>query len=94
MRLKVSWRCANAGTWMCRPSTDSAASRAAGDLVAAGWQRLHAARVCDDQQDVEAAQALRLAALALLLGPSWTSPFGPAYGGSGNAHELPVCTVK
>jgi len=51
----------SANRFVCRSMLDEAA----GDPVAAGWRRLHAAWVCDDQQDVEAAQALRQEAVVL-----------------------------
>jgi hypothetical protein len=51
-----------ANQFVCRSLLDAAA----GDLASAGWRRLHAAWVCDDQNSTKEAQALRLAAIELL----------------------------
>jgi len=51
----------SANRFVCRSMLDEAV----GDLVSAGWRRLHAAWVCDDQQDVEAARLLRSEAVTL-----------------------------
>lgn len=48
-----------ANQFACRSILDEAA----GDLVSAGWRRLHAAWVCDDDQAEGEASALRLAAI-------------------------------
>jgi hypothetical protein len=50
-----------ANRFVCRSMLDEAA----GELASAGWRRLHAAWVCDDEQDVEAAQILRREAVML-----------------------------
>ena len=50
-----------ANQFVCRSMLDEAA----GDLVSAGWQRLHAAWVCDDRQQDAEARLLRLAAIQL-----------------------------
>ena len=45
----------SANRFVCRSMLDEAA----GDLASAGWRRLHAAWVCDDQRDTDAARVLR-----------------------------------
>lgn len=50
-----------ANRFVCRALLEDAA----GDLVSAGWRRLHAAWACDDQGQVEEARLQRLAALEL-----------------------------
>jgi hypothetical protein len=51
-----------ANQFVCRSLLDEAA----GDLASAGWRRLHAAWVSDDQDSTMEAKALRLAAIELL----------------------------
>lgn len=50
-----------ANRFVCRALLEEAA----GDLVSAGWRRLHAAWACDDAEQVEEARMQRLAALHL-----------------------------
>jgi hypothetical protein len=50
-----------ANRFVCRALLEEAA----GDLASAGWRRLHAAWVCDDEEQAEEARVQRLAALAL-----------------------------
>jgi len=54
-------RVRQASRFVCRSLLDEAA----GDLVTAGWRRLHAAWVCDDVANVEEAREQRRAALGL-----------------------------
>jgi hypothetical protein len=51
-----------ANQFVCRAMLEEAA----GELVSAGWRRLHAAWACDDDGQAEEARAQRLAALALM----------------------------
>jgi hypothetical protein len=50
-----------ANRFVCRALLEEAA----GDLVSAGWRRLHAAWACDDEAQAEEARVQRLAALEL-----------------------------
>ena len=50
-----------ASRFVCRALLEEAA----GDLLSAGWRRLHAAWACDDAQQAEEARLQRLAALEL-----------------------------
>jgi hypothetical protein len=50
-----------ANRFVCRALLEEAA----GDLVSAGWRRLHAAWACDDEDQAEEARVQRLAALEL-----------------------------
>ena len=59
--LAKAGRVRQASRFVCR----SLLEEAAGDLVTAGWRRLHAAWVHDDVADVEEAREQRLAALEL-----------------------------
>jgi len=55
-------RVRQASRFVCRSLLDESA----GDVVTAGWRRLHAAWVCDDVANVDEARGQRLAALELL----------------------------
>lgn len=59
--LARSDRAKLANRFVCRALLEEAA----GDLVSAGWRRLHAAWACDDAEQVEESQMQRLAALKL-----------------------------
>jgi hypothetical protein len=59
--LKNASREKLANRFVCRALLDVAA----GDLVSAGWRRLHAAWACDDAEHAEEAGVQRLAALDL-----------------------------
>lgn len=50
-----------ANRFVCRALLEEAA----GDLVSAGWRRLHAAWACDDEEQADEARVQRLAALEL-----------------------------
>jgi len=62
--LARAGRVRQASRFVCR----SLLEEAAGDLVTAGWRRLHAAWVCDDVANVEEAREQRLSALELFEG--------------------------
>jgi hypothetical protein len=57
--LAKAGRVRQASRFVCRSLLDESA----GDLVTAGWRRLHAAWVCDDVANVDEAREQRLAAL-------------------------------